>query len=93
MDRFSKVWMGIQNLMPEIAMHHLVGAIHPGRFTESLIKRPAKNMEKLRNHATKFMHIEKHIDYHRKHQFEGAKGKEKEKYSSNRPLPSRSNRF
>jgi len=45
MDRFSKVCMGIINLMPEIAMHHLVSTIRPGRFTESLIKRPTKNMD------------------------------------------------
>ena len=38
MDKFSKVCMGIRNLMPEIAMHHLVLAIRLGRFTESLIK-------------------------------------------------------
>jgi len=34
MDRFSKVCMGIWNLNPEIAMHHLVSAILPGRFIE-----------------------------------------------------------
>jgi len=27
MDRFSKVCMSIRNLMPEIAMHHLISAI------------------------------------------------------------------
>jgi len=40
MDRFNKVCMGIKNLNPKIAMHHLVSAIRPRRFTESLIKRP-----------------------------------------------------
>jgi len=39
MDRFSKVCIGIRNLNPNIAMYHLVSAILPGRFTESLIKR------------------------------------------------------
>jgi len=62
--------MGIRNLMLKIAMHHLVEAIPPSLFTESLIKRPTKNMEELRNRATKFMQIEEHIDYHRNHQFE-----------------------
>ena len=42
MDRFSKVCMGIKNLMPEIAMHHLVSVIRPGQFTESLIKSQLK---------------------------------------------------
>ncbi|XP_068475257.1 uncharacterized protein [Phaseolus vulgaris] len=66
MDRFSKVCMSIRNLNPEIAMHHLVSAILPGRFTESLIKRPPCNMDELRTRVTKFMQIEEHIDYHRK---------------------------
>jgi len=80
MDIFGKVCMGIRNVMPEIAMHHLVSAIRPDRFIESLIKRPTKNMDELRNRAIKFMQIEKHIDYHGSHQFEGAdKGKEKDK--------------
>ncbi|XP_068461695.1 uncharacterized protein [Phaseolus vulgaris] len=34
MNRFSKVCMSIRNLNPEIAMHHLVSAILPRRFTE-----------------------------------------------------------
>jgi len=94
MDRFNKVFMGIRNLMPEIAMHHLVSTIRPGRFTKSLIKRPAKNMDELRNRATKFMQIEEHIDCHRSHQYQGAnKGKEKEKDRSNRPTPGGSDRF
>ena len=66
MDRFSKVCMGIRNLNPDIAMHHLVLAILPGRFTKSLIKRPPYSMDELRTRATKFMQIEEHVDYHRK---------------------------
>ena len=72
MDKFSKVCMGIRNLNPDIAMHHLISAILPGRFTESLIKRPPHNMDELRTRATKFMQIEEHIDYHRKTHFENA---------------------
>jgi len=68
MDRFRKVCIGIWNLNPEIAMHHLVSAILPGRFTESLIKRPPHDMDELRTRATKFMQIEEHIDYQRKTQ-------------------------
>jgi len=66
MDKFSKVYMGIRNLNPKIAMHHLISTILPGRFTKSLIKRPPQNMDELRTRATKFMQIEEHIDYHRK---------------------------
>jgi len=34
--------------MLDIAMHHLVGAIRPGKFTESLVKRLVKDMDELR---------------------------------------------
>jgi len=70
MDRFNKVCMGIKNLNPDIAMHHLVSAILLGRLTESLIKRPPYNMDELRTKAIKFMQIEEHVDYHRKTQVE-----------------------
>jgi len=66
MERFSKVCMGIRNLNPEIAMHHLVSTILPGRFTGSLIKQPPHDMDELITRATKFMQIEYHIDYHMK---------------------------
>jgi len=62
MDRFNKVCMGIRNLNPDIAMHHLVSTILPDRFTESLIKQPPYNTDELRTRATKFMKIEKHVD-------------------------------
>jgi len=69
--------MGIRNLMSEIAMHHLVSTIRPDQFTKSLMKRPTKNMDELRNRATKFIQIEEYINYYRSHQYEGAnKGKE-----------------
>lgn len=49
-------------------------------------------MDELRNRATKFMHIEEHIDYHRSHQAKSMdKGKENEK--SYRPMPGWTNRF
>jgi len=47
-------------------MHHLVSAMLPGRFIESLIKRPPYNMDELGTRAKKFMQIEEHVDYHRK---------------------------
>ena len=73
MDMFSKVCMGIRNLNPDIAMHHLVSAILLDRFTESLIKRPPYNMDELRTRATKFMQIEEDVDYHRKTQVKNTK--------------------
>ena len=55
MDRFRKVCMSIRNLMSKIVMHHLISTILPSQFTKSLIKRLAKNINKLRNQASKFM--------------------------------------
>jgi len=62
-------------------MHHLVSAIRPGWFTKILIKRPAKNLDELRNWETKFMNIEELSDFDRNVQSEneGDKGKEKDK--------------
>ena len=83
---FNKVCMGIRDLMPEIAMHHLDGEIRPGRFTKRLIKRPTRDIDELRTRAVKFMQIEEHVDCHRTHQVEvDEKGNEKEKDRSNRP--------
>jgi len=68
--------------MSEIAMHHhLVSTIRPDRFTESLIKRPATNLDELRNRATKFMQIEELTDYHKSVRSKngGDKGREKDK--------------
>jgi len=91
---FSKVCMGIRNLMPEISMHHLVRAIRPCRFTKSLIKRPPKDMDELRTWATKFMQIEEHVDYHKVHQTETtSKESEKEKDRGNCPEPKQVDRF
>jgi len=57
-----------------------------GRFTKSLIKRPAKDLDELRNRATKFMQIEELTDYHRSvwSEIGGDKGKEKD--GGNRPI-------
>jgi len=94
MDRFSKVCMSIRNLMPKIAMHHLVGAIQPGKFTENLIKRPVRDMDELRTRATKFMQIEEHVDYHKAYQAETtSKESKKEKGRGNRLEPKRVDRF
>jgi len=93
MERFSKVCMGIKYLMPKIAMHHLVSAIRLGRFTESLIKRPAKDLDELRNWATMFMQIEESSDFRRIVRSENGGDKGKEKDRVNRPTSGRSNRF
>jgi len=91
MDIFNKVCMGIRNLMLEIAMHHLISTIRSDRFTESLTKRPTKNLDELKNRATKFMQIEEHTDYHISIQSVSREKKEKDK--GNWPTSSRPNCF
>ena len=76
--------------MPEIAI--LVSVIRPCRFTESSIKRPAKDLDELRNRATKFMEIEEFTDYHRSVRSKNGGDKEKEKDGGNRPISGRSDR-
>ena len=51
-------------------------------------------MDELRTWATKFMQIEKHVDYHKVHQTETTgKESEKEKDRGNRPGPKQSDWF
>jgi len=80
MERFNKLSLRIRNLMPEIAMHHLNSTLRPSQFTDSLIKKPAKNLDELQNRATKFMQIEELRDFHKNVWAEngGDKGKEKD---------------
>jgi len=66
LDRFNKACMNIRGLKQEVALHHLVSAIRPSHFTESLIKKSPQDMEDLRTRATKFMQIEEHINYHQR---------------------------
>ena len=39
-------------------MHHLVTALKPGPFVDSLCKKPMSNLDELRTRATKFMQME-----------------------------------
>jgi len=65
MERFNKLSLSIKNLMPKITMHHLILALRPGQFTNSLVKKPTNNLNELRNWATKFMQIEELHDFHK----------------------------
>ena len=58
MERFGKILLNISNLNPEVAMHHLVTALKPGLFVDSLCKKPVSNLDELRTRATKFMQME-----------------------------------
>jgi len=58
MKRFGMISLNISNLNPEVAMHHLVTALKPGSFVDSLCKKPVSNLDELRTKATKFMQME-----------------------------------
>ena len=47
-DRFGKVAMSIRNLSPEVAMHHMLTALRPGPFADSLCMQPAASLYELR---------------------------------------------
>jgi len=51
MERFGKVALGIQNLSPEVTMHHMP-------FPDSLCKKSTTNLDELRQQASKFMQME-----------------------------------
>ena len=44
---------------------HLISTLKPRQFTDSLINKPSKNLDELRNRATKFMKIEELRDFHK----------------------------
>ena len=58
MERFGKVALEIRNLSPEVTMHHMITALKPGSFADSLCKKPAINLDELRKRASKFMQME-----------------------------------
>jgi len=55
MEYFGKVALGIQNLSPEVTMHHMIIALKPGPFVDSLCKKLATNLDELRQGTSKFM--------------------------------------
>ena len=93
MEWFVKVSLSIRNLMPEIAMHHLVSILWPDQFTDNLIKRSTKNLDELRNQATKFMQIKELRDFYKSVWLKNRWDKGKEKDRGTRSISCRSNRF
>jgi len=57
-ERFEKLSLNISNLNLEVAMHHLITALRPDPFVDSLCKKHVANLDKLRTRATKFMQME-----------------------------------
>jgi len=58
MEQFRKISLNISNLNLEVAMHHLITALKPGPFVDSLCKKPVSNLDELRTRAIKFMQME-----------------------------------
>ena len=96
-DRFGKTAMSIRNLSPEVAMHHMLTALQPGPFVDSLCMQPATSLDELRRRATKFMQLEELREFRNQAQTEasGEKKDEKERQGrsrSGRGDPKRDNR-
>ena len=47
--------MNIQNLSPDVAMHHMLTTLRLGPFAEYLCMQPATILDELRKRAAKFM--------------------------------------
>jgi len=58
MERFGKLALQIRNLNPEVTLHHMVTALRPGLFADSLCMEPTSSLDELRRRATKFMQLE-----------------------------------
>ncbi|XP_068465629.1 uncharacterized protein [Phaseolus vulgaris] len=57
-DRFNKVAMTIRNLIPDVAMHHMLTTLQPEPFADNLCMQPATSLDELRKRVAKFMQLE-----------------------------------
>ena len=48
MDKFGRMVVQIQNLNPEVALHSMLLALCPGKFVDSMCKKPPSSMDELR---------------------------------------------
>jgi len=87
MERFGKIVLNIQNLSPDVAMHHMIMALRSGPFNNSLCMEPAANLDELWHIATKFMQLEELREFRNQARVEagGDNGKDKEKERLSRP--------
>ena len=58
MDRFGCTVVQIQNLNPEVALHSVLLALRPDKFTDSLYKKPTGSMDELRERAKGYVQNE-----------------------------------
>jgi len=85
-DRFSKVAMSIRNLIPDVAMHHMLTTLRPGPFADNLCMQPTDSLDELRKRAAKYMQLEELREFRNQARAEvgGEKNKE-EKDRQGRP--------
>jgi len=96
MERFGKLTLRIKNLDPNVALHHLITALRPRPFTDSLCKKLALDLDELRARAAKFMQLEELREFRSQAQVgenvERCKGKEKnnsQQFKQREPKPHR----
>jgi len=76
---FSKIAMSIQNLSPEVAMHHMLMVLRLGPFANSLCMQPAKSLDNLEKRAAKYMQLEELREFRNQACAEASREKGKDK--------------
>ena len=58
MDRFDRIAIQIKNLNPEVALHFMLLALRPNKFTDIWCKKPYSNMDELHEQAKRNIQME-----------------------------------
>ncbi|XP_020239947.1 uncharacterized protein LOC109818829 [Cajanus cajan] len=66
MERFAAVFVKIQNLNPEVALHSMLMALKPNPFVDSLCRKPLNDMDDLRARAIGYIQMEEHAEFREK---------------------------
>ena len=85
-DRFGKTAMSIRNLSPEVVMHHMLTALRPGPFADSLCMQPTASLDELRRRAAKFMQLEALREFRNQARTKTSSEKRDKKERQGRPL-------